>query len=271
MTYMKSRRLTQVITAVLYNCNITGFAKGQIYKGPTKAVCVPGLNCYSCPGAVGACPLGSLQSELVSSKYRFPYYILGVLILLGVLLGRFICGFLCPFGLIQELLYKIPTSKIKKSKVTKILSYFKYVILVVLVIVFPLALNMPGFCKYICPAGTLEGGILLGILNPEVAALLGKLFTWKTIVLVLIIISSVICFRSFCRFICPLGAFYSLFNRISFVRMVVDDTKCTNCGACVKYCKMDISRVGDRECVQCGECRDICGAGAICRNRRTTP
>lgn len=260
-----ARRLTQVITAVLYNCNFTGFAKGNIYKGELKNFCVPGLNCYSCPGAVGACPIGSLQSELVSAKYKFPYYILGVLILFGVLFGRFICGFLCPFGLVQELLYKIPTKKVKKNRVTEALSFGKYIVLVVLTILFPLTLGKPGFCKYICPAGTLEGGVMLGLLNESVRAMLGPLFTWKLSLLIVILLSAVFCFRSFCRFICPLGAFYSLFNRFALVRMTVDASKCTNCGACTKFCKMDIKKVGDRECISCGECMGVCHECAINR------
>lgn len=261
-----ARKLTQVITAVLYNCNLVGFASGKIYKGNIKAVCVPGLNCYSCPGAVGSCPLGSLQSALVTSKVGIPYYILGVLLLFGVLLGRFICGFLCPFGLLQELLYRIPGRKVKKSKVTKMLSYVKYIILLVFVLGFPIVLHIPGFCKLICPAGTLEGGVLLAILNESVRELLGGLFIRKMIVLIVILISAIFCFRSFCRFLCPLGAFYSLFHRISFVRMVVDETKCNHCGACESYCKMDISKVGDKECIQCGECMGVCHACAIRRN-----
>ena len=84
------------------------FLQGKLYQGGGKAVCVPGLNCYSCPGAAGACPIGAFQAVVGSSKFRFSYYITGILILLGVLLGRFICGFLCPFGWFQELLHKIP-------------------------------------------------------------------------------------------------------------------------------------------------------------------
>ena len=161
----KKRKLVQLLCAVLYNCHITGFADGTIYQGNLKSACVPGLNCYSCPGASFSCPLGSLQSALVSSKYRFPYYILGVLLLFGIFLGRIICGFLCPFGLIQELLYKIPSKKLKKNIWTRRLSCLKYVILVIFVIVIPLVLQMPGFCKFICPAGTLEGGIPLVLKN----------------------------------------------------------------------------------------------------------
>ncbi len=260
---MKRRKLVQVICAVLYNCNITGFAKGSIYKGDFKGVCVPGLNCYSCPGAVGACPLGSLQSALVSSKYKLPYYILGILIIFGLLLGRVICGFLCPFGLLQELLYKIPTPKLKKSTVTRRLSYLKYVILAVFAVIIPLALGMPGFCKYICPAGTLEGGIPLVIMNESLRAMIGRLFSWKTLVLAAVIVGVVFVYRGFCRFICPLGAIYGFFNRVSLFGIKLDKNKCVGCGKCVRECKMDVKQVGDHECINCGECEQKCPTKAI--------
>ena len=51
------RRLVQVYAALLYNAHVKGFIEGEIYTGPVKNLCMPGLNCYSCPGAAGACPL----------------------------------------------------------------------------------------------------------------------------------------------------------------------------------------------------------------------
>ena len=153
------RRWIQLYSALLFNANIKGFFNGQIYQGATKNVCIPSLNCYSCPGAVGACPLGSLQNALNDSKIRTPAYIFGTIFLFGLLLGRTICGFLCPVGLGQALLYKIKTPKLKKSKVTRILSYFKYVVLALFVGVLPILFSVPGFCEFICPAGTLEGGL----------------------------------------------------------------------------------------------------------------
>lgn len=260
---MGKRKLIQVICALLYNCNFTGFAKGKIYKGNGKGVCVPGLNCYSCPGAVAACPLGSLQTALLSSRYRFPYYILGILLLFGVMLGRVVCGFLCPFGLIQELLYKIPSKKLKKNRWTRRLSFIKYMILIVFVVGISLILRVPGFCKYICPAGTLEGGVFLVAANKRLQALIGGLFIWKMLVLIAVLVSAVFVFRSFCRFVCPLGAFYGLFHKVSMVGMRVDEEKCNNCGACVSHCKLDVNKVGDRECIQCGECVGCCSKDAL--------
>jgi len=259
----RARRYIQLMTAVLYNCNIRGFAEGKIYKGNLKGVCSPGLNCYSCPGAVVACPLGSLQTALVNSRYRVPYYILGTLLLLGLFLGRFICGFLCPFGLLQDLLHRLPSPKLKKNRVTRVLSYGKYIILAVFVIAFPLMKLAPGFCKYICPAGTFEAGIPLTFKNKFLRAMTGTLFSWKVLLLTLIAVLCVICFRAFCRFLCPLGAIYSFFNPVTVFGIRVDPKRCIGCDACIPVCPMDIRKVGDRECIHCGLCVDSCPTGAI--------
>ena len=263
MKKISLRRYTQLIAAVLYNCNFRGFADGTIYSGASKGICVPGLNCYSCPGAVFACPLGSFQAALRASKYRLPYYMLGTLLLFGLLFGRLICSFLCPFGLIQELINKIPGPKIRKSQVTRALSKLKYLTLIVFVIAIPLIKDMPGFCKYICPAGTLEGGIPLLIRNESLRHMAGFLFSWKVLVLIAVLVLCVFCYRAFCRFLCPLGAIYSFFNPVSFFGIKVDDHKCTGCGACVRTCKMDVNRVCDGECIQCGECIKVCPVKAI--------
>ena len=264
------RRLIQLYAALLTNANLKGFVNGKIYQGPTKNGCVPGLNCYSCPGASGACPLGSLQNALASSGKSVPFYIFGIIMLYGIILGRTICGFLCPFGLVQDLLYKIKTPKLGKSRFTKILSYLKYVILVLLVVVFPLIymlrdVPLPSFCKYICPAGTLGGamGLLANAVNDGMFSMLGSLFTWKFAVLVVIIVACIFIYRAFCRFLCPLGALYGLFNRFSFLGITLERPKCTDCGRCITVCKMDITSVGDMECISCGECISECPTQAI--------
>ena len=265
------RRLIQLYCALLYNANLKGFQTGRIYTGNTKAACVPGLNCYSCPGAVGACPLGSLQNALASSGNRAGTYVLGILLLYGILLGRTICGWLCPLGMIQELLHKIPTPKIRKSRVTRVLSWLKYVVLVIFVISIPLwyglkhNLPVPSFCKYICPAGTLEAamGLLSNSGNSSFFSMLGILFTRKFIILLAIATACIFCYRSFCRFLCPLGAIYSLFNKIAVVGVRVDDDKCIHCGGCVRHCQMDVRHVGDHECINCSGCMGVCPTGAI--------
>ena len=179
------RLWVQIIFAALTNGYVNGFIQSKIYTGPTKALCVPGLNCYSCPGALGACPIGSLQAVISSRSYQFSFYIIGFLMAVGALSGRVVCGFLCPFGLVQDLLHKIPVPKLKKLPGEKYLKYLKYVILAVFVLLLPMfAVNIigqgnPWFCKWICPSGTLLGGIPLTLGNPDLQAAIGRLFDWK--------------------------------------------------------------------------------------------
>ena len=263
------RKLIQLYCALLFNANFKGFTSGNIYKGNSKVACVPGINCYSCPGAVGACPLGSLQGSFSADKSTL-FYVGGILLLYCLLFGRMICGWLCPFGFIQEILYKIKTPKLKKSKFTRILSFLKFVILVVFVFIIPIMyafkdMPFPAFCKFICPAGTIEGGLTLlaNKVNASYFSMLGPIFTWKFFLMISIVVGCVFIFRLFCRFLCPLGALYGLFNKLSFFGVKVDQPKCINCNLCIKKCKMDIHHVGDMECISCGECIDVCPTNAI--------
>ena len=265
------RRLIQVYAALLYNAHIKGFINGEIFTGNSKYACVPGFNCYSCPGAVGSCPLGALQNALAYSGKTAGFYVFGILLLYGIIFGRTICGFLCPLGLIQELLHKIPTPKIPKGRVTRALSYLKYIITAVFVFGITLwygimhGTTIPGFCKYICPAGTSEGAMML-LANPNNAddfGMLNILFTRKFVIMLIIGVACIFCFRAFCRFICPLGAIYGLFNRFNIIGVKVDKNRCNGCGACVRNCQMDVRRVGDHECINCGKCMEVCAQKAI--------
>lgn len=265
-TWLKSmipskRRLVQLYTALLFNANLKGYIQGDMFVGKSKFVCSPGINCYSCPGAVGACPLGSLQNEL--GNHHFPFYIFGILFLYGLMFGRMICGWFCPFGLVQDLLHKIKTPKLKKSAITRALSYLKYIILVLFVFIFAGFGIFPAFCKYICPAGLLEAGFGLLPTSNDLLNMLGPLFTWKFVLFVSCVVICIFAYRAFCRFICPLGAIYSLFNKISFFGIKLNKDKCTHCGKCINKCKLDIKHVGDHECISCGECIDVCPTKAI--------
>ena len=268
------RSWIQAGATLLTNIHLPNFFKGGIYQGNGKAVCVPGLNCYSCPAASGACPIGAFQSVVGSSKFKFSYYITGFLILLGVLLGRFICGFMCPFGWFQDLLHKIPTKKLSTKKL-KPLTYLKYAVLLLSVIILPafavndLEMGDPFFCKYICPQGVLEGAIPLSIVNEGIRSALGALFTRKLIILIAVVVLSVLFYRPFCKWICPLGAFYGLMNKVSLFGIKVDGHKCVSCGKCAKVCKMDVDVTktpNHTECIRCGKCITACPTEAISFN-----
>ncbi|MGE5417426.1 MAG: 4Fe-4S binding protein [Acidobacteriota bacterium] len=262
------RRLIQIMTTLATNSYIKGFYTLSIYQGEGKKLCVPVLNCYSCPGAVASCPVGSMQLLLASVKHQVSLYVVGIVTLVGALSGRLVCGWLCPFGLFQELTAKLSRSKFK---IPRILSYMKYVILA-LTLVLPVlwldphGLGAPYFCKLLCPAGTLEAGLPLGLGNPLLRANLGWLFIWKVSVLVLFVVASIITYRPFCRTTCPLGAFYGLFNAISLWKLEIDHHSCQECGKCSNNCPLDIDVMDNPnspECVRCMICKDSCPSGAL--------
>lgn len=267
------RHTVQALWGVATNSFVTGFLKGKIYQGKLKYLCVPGLNCYSCPGALGSCPIGALQAVLGSGNHKFAFYVVGFLMFVGALCGRFVCGWLCPFGLIQDLLNKIPfPKKVKTFKLDKVLRYLKYVILALFVVILPMfaldeySMSDPWFCKYICPAGTLEGGIPLAILNKGIRDTIGWLYAYKVAILFVLILVSLIIYRPFCKYICPLGAIYSAFNKLSIVKLQCDETKCTHCGKCAKVCKMNVDPVktpNSAECIRCGKCIKDCPVDAL--------
>ena len=267
------RLIVMACYVAVTNGYIKGFMEGKIYTGPLKKVCVPGLNCYSCPGALGACPIGSLQATLGSRHYKMAFYVIGLLMIFGAFLGRFVCGFLCPFGLVQELLHKIPfVKKLRKLPGEKYLRWLKYVILAVFVILLPLVVvditgtGDPWFCKYICPSGTLFGGIPNILLNSGLRSAAGFLFDWKVAVLIIAALLSIVIYRPFCRYLCPLGAVYSLFNKISIYRYTVNEDKCVSCGVCQKTCGFDIKvwqNPNSVDCIRCGNCRAACPKSAI--------
>ena len=276
MKILRKRKWFQSISALVFNLNIPFFFKGQIYKGPTKGICVPIFNCYSCPAAMGACPIGALQNSLANLRFNLSLgihqlglYVIGSMAVVGSLMGRIPCGWLCPFGLIQELLYKIPSPKIKIPPYFK---YFRYVFLVIFVVLMPLllvdsvGLGQTWFCKLICPAGTLEAGLPLIAANPALRGQLGFLFAWKFFLLVFFIIWMILSLRPFCRTVCPLGTILGFFNKVSLFQMHVDDEKCTDCGQCTKVCPVGLDpnqTPNSPECIRCLKCLDNCAYGAI--------
>ena len=263
------RKLFQIAAFGYSNTYLLNFHGGKIYEGKWKQFCNPGLNCYSCPAASLACPIGALQAVNGSMNFKFSFYVVGLLLAFGVLLGRFICGYLCPFGLLQELIHKIPSPKIK---LWKGLLYIKYVMLVVFVILMPvfvtnyMGMGKPAFCQFICPAGTLEGGIPLLGMHAQLRQTIGPLFLLKIVILGITITGCILVYRFFCKTLCPLGVIYGLMNKISIYHLEVDEDKCVGCGKCSKVCKMDVNPVitpDSVECIRCGACASACPRDAI--------
>lgn len=261
------RTAVQIIFTVFTNGYAYGFLRGKIYQGNLKYACVPGLNCYSCPGALASCPLGALQALLNRQGFRIPFGALGFFFIFGSVFGRFICGWLCPFGLVQDLLHRIPVfRKRKRLPFHHILKYGKYLVLICLVgigsvFLFSGFAKVPAFCKFLCPSGTLFGALPLLASNKGLQEQIGGLFFWKLGLLVFLLLLSVKVYRPFCQYLCPLGAIYGWFNRFSLVQVRWEEERCTSCMACKKACPVDlapheISR--SPECIRCGKCVAAC-------------
>ncbi|MBF0543944.1 MAG: 4Fe-4S binding protein [Candidatus Riflebacteria bacterium] len=291
------RRIVQIISTLITNPYWQGFLQTTIYKGDLKRICNPGMQCYSCPSSITACPLGALQNALanfrdtlLSGHFNFGFFMVGFFGILGMIFGRFICGFFCPFGFLQDILYKIPTVKIKLPDWTRHLKYFLFFGLVIFLPIFmsfyqvsfcdelgrlnwypSLSENKSGatypwYCKMVCPVGTFEAGLPKVIGEPEIRESLSFWFQLKWTIMVLFLFLIVVAPRAFCRIGCPIGAIYGFFNKNSLYQLKIDCNSCTKCGLCEKNCPMEIKiheNPGSAECVRCLKCVDECPKNLI--------
>ena len=268
------RKLFQIVFTLASNANFRGFADGTIYQGKLKQFCVPGLNCHSCPGALAACPMGALQNTLTVPGRRFGFYVVGLLAAFGVAMGRRVCGWLCPFGLLQELLHW-PAKRFLKFRLPRAPFFFRYTkifVLLLFVVLLPVLLTdgfgygAPYFCELICPAGTIMAAAPLLLVNESLRTLAGSLLALKIAVASFIVAASAISHRFFCKYLCPLGAIYGLFNHIALQRLVYMKNNCNNCGTCAGVCSMGADPRVPRhrmECILCGECAKTCAHAAL--------
>jgi len=230
---------------------ISALAFLNVHLLQLRSVCFPVLNCHSCPLAVFACPIGVLVN--FASLRVFPFTTVGILGLVGILGGRLVCGWVCPFGLLQDGLHKIPT---KKTSLSPKLAYTKYVLLIGLVFLVPFFWpRLPLTFCHLCPAGTLESAIpwaIMGVSSPWRFS-----FLLRVAILLALVILAIAVSRSFCRFVCPLGAILSLFNGFSLFRMRSTKHDCTDCDVCARECPVEIHpvhQINSAECVRCLDC-----------------
>ena len=249
----RRRTTVQAVSALVLNSYFTQMV--------TKGLPCPALNCYACPVAAFACPIGSLQHFV--GRRKFPLYVLGVVGLVGALIGRASCGWFCPFGWFQELLYKIP---IPKLRLPNRFNWTRYVVLATLVGIVPFLTREPWFCK-LCPAGTLEAGIPIVLLLTDIRAMIGALYWVKLGILGGFVAWMSVTRRPFCRWVCPLGALWSPFNPISSFRLQVDQERCTRCNRCQEVCPVDIGVYENPDsgaCIRCLQCVRVCPEASIC-------
>ncbi len=256
----KWRRFTQFGFGIAFvNGYIGVFWTKMLYSGPLRQICAPILNCHSCPTATLACPIGLLQHY--ATLHQFPYFVLGFLGITGLVFGRAACGWLCPFGLFQDMMYKI---KSKKYPIPKFFKYFKYAFLVGLVFLLPWLTDVHWFSR-LCPWGGIIASIPWVLWNPEIPmvgiptvpeGLVGGWFYLKLGIVALFMVLFVFTKRPFCYTACPLGAIYSFFNRFSILKLEVDED-CTQCTKCSDICELRLNayeKANTPDCVECFEC-----------------
>ena len=252
----------QWIALIGSNLYLGFFKTKQVYQGSLKSACVPFLNCHSCPNAFFSCPIGTMQHFMTVQK--IPFLLISYLSAVGMTVGSMACGWLCPFGFLQDLMYKIKSVKIP---IPKQLSSLRYLMLGLLVILFPIVTQETWFSK-LCPMGTLQAALPWAIWNPIIPVYgeavvsstgFSFLFAAKILILIFFLAWFVVSKRPFCRTTCPLGAIFGLFNAHSLMRLKVEKKGCKDCSLCSKDCPVDLN-VGEdpnaTTCVRCLKCLD---------------
>lgn len=228
-----------------------------------------GLKMSSVSIPVLSCPWNTEQMTESSCYYishlneLFELPIQNILIFFGstigftLLLGRAICGFICPMGLIQDIMDKIrqktKTEGIKMNdKMYEALTPVKWFILLIFV---GLCFIGGNFCNF-CPAVAV---------SPILAGMSTSLYV-SGFLMVLVLMGGFFKRRAFCT-ICPLGTVMGMLHKYSLFRIKKDCQSCTECGACYEACPMGIKIIyTEREkadvthanCIMCGECVRFC-------------
>jgi len=271
------RRATQFAWLLLCNSFLSVFFRHKIYTGPLKCSCVPFLYCHACPSATFSCPMGTLQHYVAIRK--IPFFLAGHMSLIGLMIGRTTCGWFCPFGLIQDLLARLSP---KKFELPRFFAKFPYLVLAVLVLFLPYLTGEHWYSK-LCPFGTIVAGIpwvTWNPINPETnehtvaPGSVGILFAIKMMILVGFLGLFTVVKRPFCRYVCPMGLFFSWFNGLSLVQLRVSEN-CTHCGACKKSCPVDLKVYEEPNspacirCLNCTACKHVDVAAPILESWRS--
>ncbi|MCX7015476.1 MAG: 4Fe-4S binding protein [Candidatus Sumerlaeota bacterium] len=232
--------------------------------GPeAKWLCNPVLSCHSCALAWFACPVGVFVHY--SGYHVFPFFALGFVLLIGALVGRLLCGWVCPFGFVQDLLHKIAGPKFS---LPQWVSYGKYASLVLLVVLFPYLWGEEtqwSFCRF-CPAAALQ------VTTPAIVAGTTKLLSPSAIikfsVLAVVVLFAIFSYRSFCQSLCPIGALLAPLNYVSFWSVKIPRESCLSCAKCDKACGLEL-KPSERiirgvpanrsaDCIVCYDCQTAC-------------
>jgi len=183
----------------------------------------------------------------------------GFFIILAVIGNKMICGWACPFGALQEIIYSIPIlRRIKQKKLPFILTNTIRAGLFLFTLLFLFGI-----------IGASKGFVIYHYVNPF--NLFNLDFESLSILLTVIIAlgGAFIIYRPFCQLICPFGFISWIAEKFSIFRIRIDKDKCTQCGACIKVCPLEAAKgrvAGNKlpaDCFSCARCLNVCPVDAI--------
>jgi ferredoxin-type protein NapH len=243
----------------------------------------------------------AMQEQLYQAV--FPWIPLASFFLFAVFLGRMTCGWVCPYGFIQDILGCFKRRHTEASpRAHEQMINVKYVIFAIVIFIVAVLGASAAFgvgasyrntlgefgeapFNFLSPADTLLAIIPNMALNLRYAlasqsfsAILSgitsfSLLFWVRIVILATVIGlAVYVPRSWCRYLCPHGALLAVLNRFSFLGLKREAIKCTKatCRDCIKVCPMRVpildlpwEKFSDPECIYCMKCVDACSTDAI--------
>jgi polyferredoxin len=231
------------------------------------------------PGEAGSggsfdafCPFGAIETlwvylargQTLKTTNLLNFAVMSGVLGVSIMAGRAFCGWMCPLGAVQEGLAKLARRLGGEKRhirgkpaagrlpvnipiwADRPLRWAKYLILVLVLAASAFAVYPP--LHDICPVRAvfsfrLETGLLWSVLG-------------------VFLVTSFLVERSWCKYLCPLGATLAIFNKISPVRTVSNASRCNNCGRCDVECSMGIQSIPenlrDAECIRCLECLETC-------------
>jgi len=215
------------------------------------------------PGLVGTAfaEVKTLFVDLFSSNFASILVDCGLIIVLSIstmILGRFFCGWMCMFGTYNDIVNLIGRKVFKinyhiNQKVDEYLKYVKYVVLIFIAgFVWTSVITLP--------LGSSPWDALAQMLNPAFAF---QNYLIGIIILAFITVGDLFIERFFCRYLCPLGAIFSILSKVRILNIKKEKSVCGPCKACTNKCAMGINLdavnlVRSGECINCLNCTSIC-------------